>query len=374
MTSAPKFALGAVAVVAVVLGGAFLVEPPASGSGVGGASASPQLAAPCVATSPSASPSPVAAAPADTTGWLPFSSDRYGYAVAHPSGWTATQATRDWSLEADRIDWQTKAADRFISTDAAYQIGGISFSAPVPAGMSNEDWLAAYTAPQSDGAPTTGCTPIDQFEAVTVDGQPGLLNPDACDASQAFVFIGDRVYVFSAWRPGQVSLLKGFLSTVRFQPDTTGWLPFSSDRYGYAVAHPSGWTATQATRDWSLEADRIDWQTKAADRFISTDAAYQIGVTSFSAPVPAGMSNEDWLAAYTAPQSDGAPTTGCTPIDQFEAITVDGQPGLLNPDACDASQAFVFIGDRVYVFSAWRPGQVSLLKGFLSTVRFQPEG
>ena len=193
------------------------------------------------------------------------------------------------------------------------------------------------------------------------------------------MFIGDQVYVFSAWRPDQVPLLKGFLSTVRFQPvaaapaDTSDWVAFTSDRYGYDMSHPSGWTATQATTT-GRSRPTGSTQTKAADRFISTDAAYQIGVTSFSAPVPAGMSNEDWLAAYTAPDSDGAPTTGCTPIDQFEAITVDGQPGLLNPDACDASQAFVFIGDQVYVFSAWRPDQVPLLKGFLSTVRFQPGG
>lgn len=379
MTTAPKFALAATAVVAVVLGGAFLIKPPASGSDVGGATTSPTTAAPSVAPSAATSPSPIASAPWDTTAWLPFSSDRYGYDMSYPPTWTVTPATSDWSLEADRSnEMLTKAADNFLDPG---NIIVTAHSAPVPVGMSNEDWLAAYNAPESAGAIPTGCTPIDQFEAITVDGQPGLLNPDACDASQAFVFIGDRVYLFTAYRPDQVPLLKGFLSTVRFQPvaaapiDTSDWVPFSSDRYGYDLSYPSGWTATPATSDWSLEADRTtDWAAKAADQFLDTAAAYGIGVTAFTAPVPAGMSDEDWLAAYNAPYSDGSGPTGCTPIDQFEAVTVDGQPGLLNPDACDASQAFVFIGDQVHVFSAWRPDEVPLLKGFLSTVKFQPGG
>ena len=222
MTTAPKFALAATAVVAVVLGGAFLIKPPASGADVGGATASPGTATPSVATSP------VAAAPIDTTGWVAFTSDRYGYDLSHPPTWTATPATSDWSLEADRTDFLTKAADRFIEADAAYGIGVTAFTAPVAGGMSNEDWLAAYDAPKSDGSPTTGCTPFDKFEAITVDGRPGLLNPDACNASQAFVFIGDQVHVFSAFLPDEVPLLKGFLSTVRFRAEAPSASPAAS--------------------------------------------------------------------------------------------------------------------------------------------------
>ena len=82
------------------------------------------------------------------------------------------------------------------------------------------------------------------------------------------------------------------------------------------------------------------------------------------------MTNGDWLSAYVAPGATGAPTTGCTPIADWEAITVDGHEALLNPNACDASQAFVFTGERVHVFSVWRPDKTPLLKTFLSTVKF----
>ena len=226
MTTAPKFAIAAVAVVAVVLGGAFLIKPPASGSDVGGATAAPATVPPSASPPSATSPSPVAATPADTTGWLPFTSDQYGYDLAVPPKWTVTPATSDWSLEADRTnEMLTKAADNFLDPG---RLIVTAHSATVPAGMSNADWLAAYNAPDSSGALTTGCTPIDKFEAITVDGQPGLLNPDACDASQAFVFIGDQVHVFSAFLPDEVPLLKGFLSTVRFRAETPSASPAAS--------------------------------------------------------------------------------------------------------------------------------------------------
>ncbi len=149
--------------------------------------------------------------------------------------------------------------------------------------------------------------------------------------------------------------------------DTTTWVPFSSDRFGYDIAIPPNWTADAATRDWSLEADNE--VTPAADNFVDKrPGVYQIGVQAFSTPVSAGTTNEEWIAATTGSMP------GCTPlpIDQWEAITVDGQAAMFNPDACDASQAFVFIGDRVYRFSVWRGGQQPLLKAFLSTVKFHP--
>ncbi|HVQ23393.1 MAG TPA: hypothetical protein VMT36_08975, partial [Candidatus Saccharimonadia bacterium] len=106
-----------------------------------------------------------------------------------------------------------------------------------------------------------------------------------------------------------------------------------------------------------------------ADFFIDHDASYQIAVQAFSTPVPAGVSNEAWMARFDVPFE------GCTPLplDEWEAITIDGQPAMFDPDACDASQAHVFVGDRVYRFSVWRGGQEPLLKAFLSTVRFHPD-
>ena len=82
---------------------------------------------------PTAQPSPT---PIDTSSWVPFSSDRFGYDMAIPPTWTATPAVRDWSLEeSTEVD---PGADHFIDTNAAYPIGVQVFSAPVPANMSSQ--------------------------------------------------------------------------------------------------------------------------------------------------------------------------------------------------------------------------------------------
>jgi hypothetical protein len=183
-------------------------------------------APPSSTTAPTPPPTPVRTptpqpTPVDTTSWVSFSSDRFGYDMAIPPTWAATPATRDWSLEID--DEVTTGADFFVEPTASYHVAVQAFSAPVPAGMSNEDWIAQFNVP-SGNCPL----PPEEWEAITVDGQPAVFNPDACDASQAYVVLGDRVYRFSVWRADQQALLKAFLSTVRFHSDVLTEAPPSS--------------------------------------------------------------------------------------------------------------------------------------------------
>ena len=205
-------ALAVAAVLIIAVGGVYLRNNNASG-GVGGApaaTASP-TPAPTPSPTPTATPSPLAT-PIVTTGWIPFSSTRFGYEMAIPPTWTATPAVRDWSLAIDNE--ATTGADVFVDVNAAYQIAVQAFSTTMAPGTSNTDWIASVTGSYN------GCTPlpIDQWETITVDGQQAMFDPNACDASQAFVFIGNRVYRFSVWRGDQTALLKAFLSTVRFHP------------------------------------------------------------------------------------------------------------------------------------------------------------
>ena len=192
-------------------------------AGCGGGASSPAATisastAPSSAATPTTPPTPTPAAvpsptPIDTTGWVPYSSDRFGYDMAIPPTWTAEPATRDWSLEIDNE--VTTGADHFIDkAPGVYQVGVQAFSTPVPSGMSKAEWVAQFDVPFE------GCTPLPpaQWESITVDGQPAMFNPSACAASQAYVFIGDRVYRFSVWREDQQALLKAFLSTVRLHP------------------------------------------------------------------------------------------------------------------------------------------------------------
>ena len=99
MTTLPRLALGAAAIVVVVLAGAFLVRPPASGVGGGGPTPSPSTAPASVApsTPPSSSPSTVSG-PFDTSTWTTYTSTRYGFTIGHPADWSLIPSDRVWAF------------------------------------------------------------------------------------------------------------------------------------------------------------------------------------------------------------------------------------------------------------------------------------
>jgi hypothetical protein len=174
--------------------------------------------------------------------------------------------------------------------------------------------------------------------------------------------------------------------------DTSEWVPFTSDRYGYTVAHPPSWTATPATRAWDFEIGQR-WaasQSEGADQFggssayVLSSAGYLISFTAFAVDVPAGTSEERWMADYYA--SGPWMWTGCYEYADAEQrpISVDGQRGtmIVGDRGCGAS-AFVFVDGRVHVFGLeahdqpstnpeWQPLRTALLEAFLGTVEFQP--
>jgi hypothetical protein len=220
------------ALVAVVLvGSGIAVLVPGGPAGPGGAP-SPS-ASPSAAPSPSPSPSPSpAATPVTTTDWQSFISGRYGYRAAYPPTSTGmpgstgpaptevTPASRDWSIEKDGAMFTTidtfmqaaEATDLVVMGPDGSKIAITGFAAAVPAGMSEDDWIAAYNTAQNR---PSRCTTAIDWRPITVDGAAGRLDP--CGDAQAFVFRDGRVYVFSIWQPDHVALLEAFLSTVRWE-------------------------------------------------------------------------------------------------------------------------------------------------------------
>ena len=225
-----RMALTAVAAVVVVVGGIALLRPGTS-SGPGGAPSSAPSAepSPSVSPSPSTAPSP-APSPVSTSGWLPFSSDRYGYQIRYPPTSTGlgaietaatmvTPASRDWSLETDKdiesqaaFDRTLAAVDLFVLGPDGSQIYVYAFAASVPPGMSEDEWLTTYYEGRS-----TVCSQAVEWQPITIDGRTGRLDVnDRCADEQAFVFFDGRVYSFGIGQPNQRALLEAFLSTVRF--------------------------------------------------------------------------------------------------------------------------------------------------------------
>jgi hypothetical protein len=128
-----------------------------------------------------------------------------------------------------------------------------------------------------------------------------------------------------------------------------------------------------ASRGWTLENDGAMFTTietateafKATDLFVMGPDNSQIAVTVFAAPIPAGTSEDEWIAAYNKASSR---PPACTEKIAWQPITVGGVAGRL--DACEDAQAFVVRDGRIYVFSVWQPDHTALLEAFLSTVKF----
>ena len=188
------------------------------GGGPGGTPAPSPTAA--LAASPSLSPSQsVSAAPTptatppSTSGWLPFTSSHYGYTIAYPPTWTKTQATRVWDVATNPLVAPAPggALDVFEGNWSGVDTAVLGFAADVPAGTSEDAWLASYYAGRNM------CPTLPTFVAIVVAGDPGQLDP--CYDAQAFVFVGHRVYVFVIFQQNEQPLFRAFLSTVRFPPN-----------------------------------------------------------------------------------------------------------------------------------------------------------
>ena len=231
MNTFVKFAMAAAVVVVVAIGGLALLRPGGS-SGTGGAPTATASSTP----SPSATPSRSAAAspsPISTTGWVPFTSDRYGYTVSYPPTHTGlppstvsaptfvSQAKRDFTFGTDRFDTETgrvtgtptieklkdNALDWIVFGPVGSEIAFFGFAETIPAGTSVDDLIR-----QSVGTPDVPC----ESELITIDGQPGRFDVCGQGLSIAIVIVGDRAYAFLGGRGSNAKdLMLAQLSTVQ---------------------------------------------------------------------------------------------------------------------------------------------------------------
>ena len=127
-------------------------------------------------------------------------------------------------------------------------------------------------------------------------------------------------FILQASTDGPVDLL---VADYQVPGQLRGYARFSADRVaalggGDGVSQLLGQGHFAMTIDRGSETERYqgvvplegESLTEAADTFIETDAAYQIGVTAFTASVPAGTSLKAWTVNYTAP--GGIETPGAT--------------------------------------------------------------
>ena len=216
MNSNARLALGALVAV-IAAGGAIYLLGPQPGSGPGGPAPTPTI---LPTTAPSSTIAQVTTGPIDTATWTTYVSDRYGFSIGHPADWSERPSDHVWTFPAD-AEWLNTASESFGSQGDTVRAS--AWSASVTPGTTVDSWLQTY-CPKN----TTPCGGLQaRAIGVTMDGHPGLLVPFKED-TQAFILVGDRMYVVAVWEPdsdprakpygGAQRLLEGYLSTMRLLP------------------------------------------------------------------------------------------------------------------------------------------------------------
>jgi hypothetical protein len=204
MNGMSRFALAAVAIVAVALGGLYLFNPAPQG-GTGGPPATPSPVA-----TPGPSPSPSATTRPALTG--SFTSAIHGISTAYPAGWTVERGVQPWTSGLPP-QCEPGCADRIAEVDSGSPFLGLS-SQP-RGGRTGEQWAADLL-----NEPTWDATCPPETEPVSIDGAPGMIAVICPDGTlTALTWVEDRGYLIVLYGVDDTAWFKQILTTVRLHPE-----------------------------------------------------------------------------------------------------------------------------------------------------------
>ena len=366
MTSTARVA-ALIAVGALILAGAFALLGPGHPG--------PNLPSPSPSTAQSTAQSSEPAASAAVTLSATFASSTYGYSVDFPTGWTTKPATKGWSTGAVN-NWGSGFNDELFLTGAGVRFSGASQT--LASGQTADAWLTAYAA----GADRATWKPI------SIDGKPGYLTADGVAALpgtiapggvffDAVVVDGDRAYNFNMDGKVDRATFDAFLATIALDPASVGALPpleknFASPWYGYTISRAPEWTAKAASAHWQ----GVDNSPPATDEIAITGTDTTLSIASQALK---GQTLAEWLVPFHANTTANVPP-GCDGGDPstWRSTAIGSETGRWY-ELCNAAEAVVAVGDRVYAFTwsnstfegSQHLGLVSWLK-LLQTVTFDP--
>jgi hypothetical protein len=209
MNGMSRFALAAVAVVAVALGGLYLSNS-APGSGVGGG--------PSPTPSPTPSPSPNPSALTES-----FTSAIHGISVSYPASWTVEYtATEPWTTGLPEDCEPTLCADQISAVVSGKPFLRLA-SQPL-GGLTGEQWSTRVV---NEPAFDASCPPAK--EPVSIDGAAGkiaVICPDGI--LTALTWVDDRGYLIVLYGDDDKEWFKEILATVRLHPEDALVAPGSS--------------------------------------------------------------------------------------------------------------------------------------------------
>jgi hypothetical protein len=230
MSSLSKLVAALATVVIVAVGGVYLLAPRPSTPGGPAPTPSPSPA-PTATPSLSATLSPSNEL-INTSNWIEYTSDRYGFDIGYPSDWVATPSDRDWTF-AEVANHLSDAHEVFRSPGATIRVS--AWVAPWDPGTTLDDvdipaWVEAYCIASGN----TGCNTVAD-RAVPMcqekrDCHPAMLVPFKDDV-QAFIPGDLGMTIVAIWRNndpsvdaygGATQLLEAFLETMNVWPSPAG--------------------------------------------------------------------------------------------------------------------------------------------------------
>jgi hypothetical protein len=111
--------------------------------------------------------------------------------------------------------------------------------------------------------------------------------------------------------------------------------PFTSDRHGYTIVQPDGWSVEERPGSWMLGTFFDAHSNSGVDYFERADPAVGPRLNAYlaSQPIPAGMSVEEWIATHDDANDREHPCFEV--VDTFPGVTVDGEPARQLAQHCE---------------------------------------
>jgi len=187
------------AAIAVVAGAACTPAAVAPSTVVSRPPVTPSAAAASAAPSAVPPPSPSGSAalgPLDTSTWKTYTSTRYGFTIGHPADWVERPSQHDYVFPADAAVCCPPPATENIHSPVD-DVGMSIWSVTLPAGTTADAWIQAYCQVMEADSPCTALQ--DSTVPASMDGHAGRLVLFKSD-TQAFIPVGDRMYVVACWR------------------------------------------------------------------------------------------------------------------------------------------------------------------------------
>lgn len=321
----------------------------------------PSTTSPSTTERPSPPQTAATVTPIDTSSWLPFVSEQYGYSIAYPPDWEANQGHGGWTFPEDTA-WPdgVEVSDWFTHDDPESGFVAASvWSVALEPGTSADQWFGDYCAVEA-----TPCEGGEPPVTASLDGHAGRL-VRASDPL-AYFGIGDRIYMLAVWQPddhpsverygGGFRLLEAFVSTMQLAPveqlasppetidivdswlDTSTWATHASERYQFTIDHPATWTVIKPSHDWNQATDSINWDSGGMEVFMPPDGTLAMYLAAWSVDVDPATTLAEWVQAF---------------CDQYVASCADveemSEPALASD------------GDREGILIAWDDGIVTFL-------------